>query len=199
MDIAQKEFILNLLNTGVGQAASVLSEIANTDINMVVPELDICRPEDVAGHLEIYKNDEVISVSQGFSGILSGNGVLLLSNSSGLLITRRLMENIEDPAEIEPAKEKVLSKVGNIVINNLVGSWSELFADQFKFGMPDYLESPLSNMLESRRIVSDDGSGKHYAMVANIHFDIKEFFALGSILILFESSSLEKLMGAVKV
>lgn len=197
MDLAQQEFILRLLNTGVGQAASVLSVIADTNVNMVVPELNICSPQDIDAQLEIFRHDDAVSVAQSFSGILSGNAVFILSERSGLLITRHLKEYIGDVTTIKPAKEGVLSEVGNIVINNLIGSWSELFGNHFTFGLPDYLEGSLPDILETRKIKSGIREGKNIAMLANIHFDIKEIFAPGSLLILFESNSLEKLMDAV--
>lgn len=198
MEVAQKNFLSRLLNLGVGRAGSALSELADTRVNVVVPEVEMCQISEVIEQLSIFKEGNIITVTQSFTGAIKGSAILLLSNYSGMLLTQRLMENMGDLTAIEPAKKEVLTEIGNIVINSFIGSWSESLSEQFRFGVPEYMERPLQEVLAMReRELSIDNSGIS-AIWANTHFDIREFFIMGTVLLLFGQESIDKLMSHSK-
>nr|MBN2277020.1 hypothetical protein [candidate division Zixibacteria bacterium] len=195
MDTARKDYMVEIMNIGIGRACVVLSELVGARVNLTVPEVDIFRAGEIHGQMEIFKDERIISVTENFKGNLQGEAILVLSNYSGLLLTHRLNQYLNDTAEIQSGKRETVTEVGNIVLNSLVGSWSEILNDHFKFGVPEYLECTLSELLD-RRIAGSANSGKElYAICANTHFDITEFFIMGTIIALFDKSSVENLFG----
>ncbi|MBU0982906.1 MAG: hypothetical protein KKA42_03485 [candidate division Zixibacteria bacterium] len=195
MDEHQKGFLTEVLNTGAQRAGAVLGELVQRHVNLSVPDVDICPVADLPGHLSLFQNDQVTSVTMGFSGVLSGDAVLLLSGFSGILLTQRLMGGATDLAEVQEEKQEAISEVGNIVVNNFVGAWAEVFHDRFTFGLPQFEECGLNELLDAR--ISGDGKQRTHAIWANAHFDVSEFFIVGTLLTLFDQASVERLVGAV--
>jgi len=197
MDTARKDFLMEIMNIGLGRAGSVLSELVGAKVNLTIPEVAIHKAGEIHNNLELFKDEMVISVTQNFSGILSGDAILVLSNYSGLLLTHRLNQYISENDEIESGKKETTIEVGNIVLNSLVGSWSEILSDHFKFGVPRYRECTLPELINQRLEQNAHGNSEMYAVCGNAHFDITEFFIMGTIITLFDKNSVEKLLGAV--
>jgi chemotaxis protein CheC len=196
MEPQRRDFLKEVINIGVGRAGKSLSELINTKVFLTVPDLEICSFNDLQKHLAFFGNDKILSVTQSFTGMLSGDAVLIFSNYSGLLLTQKLTESL-DITSIEAEKEAVLTEVGNIIINSLVGSWSEIFYDHFKFSLPEYFEGTIPSILENRLIAPDEDDGESVIICANAHFEVKEFFIVGTILTLFDKAFIEKLLGSV--
>ena len=193
MDLHQKDFLTEVLNIGLGRASAALSEMSGSHVNLNVPDLTICRAEELPSKLTLFGDEAVLAVRQEFSGILSGDAILVLSKFSGQILTHRLFQELLEPDNLEEQIESAVTELGNIIINHFVGSWSEIFYDRFRFGVPSYNLGALAPLLAERR---GQRQGM-YAIYAEAHLDIPEFFVMASLITLFEQSSLEKLVGAV--
>ena len=77
----------------------------------------------------------------------------------------------------------MLFRSGNIVINGVMGSITNVLAQYVSYSMPLYLEDTIENLLISH--CSDSGS---VVLVAQTRFTIEHLQIEGDIILLFESS-----------
>jgi chemotaxis protein CheC len=194
MDASQKDFLTEILNVGLGRAGNALSQMCHAHVSLAVPNLSLCDPAELPSRLDIFGQDEVLSVSQQFSGILSGDVILLLSTFSGQVITYRLFQGTREKDSLGSEIEPAVTELGNIVINHFIGSWSKMLCDRFRFGVPVYRRDTLANILpqaaEARR------GDEWCAIYAETHMDIPDFFVMASLITLFDQTALQRLMGS---
>ena len=194
MDEAQHDFLSEILNIGLGNAGAALSEMSGARVTMEVPKLTVCPAQQLPQYLKVFGDEEVLTVTQSFTGILSGSVVLILSTFSGGILTYRLFDGLIDKSRMEEQIEPAVTELGNIIINHFVGSWSKIFSDQFHFAVPEYEKERIQPILQSR--LKDSGQEMH-AIFAEAHMDIPDFFVVASLVTLFDKKSLEQLVGSV--
>lgn len=195
MDDNQKDFLKEILNIGLGRAGNVLGQMTGARIELAVPDVAVCDSSNMTGQLAVYGNDDVYTVTQSFNGILSGDVVLILTGFSGKFLTYRLCGEELNSDRLDDEIQATVTEVGNIITNHFIGSWSNMFVDQFQFGVPSFQKGPLPNLLgKYARRTSEDGA-KSRAVVAQAHMDVPDFTLAASIAIMFTPKSLEHLLG----
>ena len=127
----QVDAITELLNIGVGRAASSMSEMIDQHIELAIPHVTI-------GHLHelidsVAHDGDVSIVEQRFSGRFTGMSALMFPTESAQSMVYLLMgEEIPDDApseELEMERESVLTEVGNVLINCLMGSLGNILEE----------------------------------------------------------------------
>jgi len=83
-------------------------------------------------------------------------------------------------------------EVGNIVINSVIGTISNILQKQVKYHLPNYMESNLYHVLGLDQVPDD-----HIIIVAHTHFVAINRAINGKILLVFEASSLQSLMDLI--
>jgi chemotaxis protein CheC len=191
MDTFQKDFLTEIINIGLGRAGTVLGQISGSHVSLTVPDLVTCRAADLSTHLNMFGQGDIMTVSLGFSGIVSGDAMLVISPFSGRVLARQLFQDMMDEHLSDDDLGQAVTELGNIVINHFVGSWSEIFCDRFEFGVPEYQCRSLKDVVSEK---ADEGL---YAVCAEAHLDIPEFFVVASLITLFDQPTLQRLVGSL--
>lgn len=197
MDEAQNDFLKEVLNIGLGRASAALGEMTGSRIDMAVPTVTVCDPDKLSSHISIAGNDDVFTVTQSFSGILSGDVVLVMTGFSGRVLTNRLCADMASSSDLDCNVEEVVTEVGNIIINSFIGSWAPMFADQFEFGVPSFQLSPLSSVMNRYGASAPFARKDVKAVYAQAHMDVPDFTIAASLIVMFRQDSLERLVGSV--
>jgi chemotaxis protein CheC len=192
----QKDFLKEILNIGVGRSGAVLGELLGTSVRLEVPDVGICKSEELHENLKAFNRGEISCVTQSFSGIVSGEALLAFPKVSGTLLTRRLVGDDLNESDIDSEREITLSEVGNIIMNSLLGTLAKLFYSHFEFQLPVYSESPLNTLLSDIAEKKSCGEPLNYVVYGNAHFEVEQLKVIGTILVMFELTQLEKLIGA---
>jgi chemotaxis protein CheC len=196
LEKSQKDYLSELVNIGIGQSAAALSEMVGSKVHLKVPEVDIYPMSGLHTQLEKLNSTKLTAVRQGFSGSLSGEAYLVFAFESAKSLAEKLMEEKIPDEEAEVAVEEVITEVGNIVINSFLGLWSHIFPNHLDYEVPAYLmESPANLFAQSR--AEDDDNLPGLVVSANTTFNIKDMEVVGTILVLFEVTSVEGLIGVI--
>lgn len=124
-----------IFNIGVGRAARALSKLVYDTVKLSVPELQILRPYHLAGYIADAFEGELACVRQAFSGTTDGTAYLLLNAKSGLSLVDALAKEPSKRGDgLSGADESMLTEVGNILINALVGTLANTLGINFEFG-----------------------------------------------------------------
>lgn len=173
-----------VVNIGVGRAAASLSELLGTRIELRVPEIEI-RPR-------LESQETEIAILQNFEGNVSGTALLAFPTESGQQLAKMLggYELDEDLSVIELSG--ILSEVGNIVLNGVLGSMANMIDDDLKYSVPDFfVDRPVESLIQR---TGNESEASDSLVVADTNFSVRSKNISGSIVLAFELGSLNSLL-----
>lgn len=187
---ALQEFI----NIGVGRAASILNEMIECPILLKIPIVEVFDTAQLQQKLEKhFKQGSFSTVRLGFSGQFSGTAELLFPTESAATLISVLTGEAPDSPDLDSVKIGTLSEVGNIVINGVMGSISNLLGQHLNYTIPIYLEDTIQNLL----LPSQKGVQENVFLLAQTQFEIEQLEIAGDIILIFEVSSFGALIKAI--
>jgi len=188
----QIDALKELVNIGVGRAASVLNEIVNAYIKLQIPFIKVLTPQELQQELKQRFDDDILSAVQlRFSGSFRGIAELVFPKESAKVLVAIVTGENSGDQDLDAVKIGTLSEVGNIIINGVIGSISNVLRQQMNYGVPQYTEDKIENLL-SGDIQSDDA-----ILLAQTQFTIEELRIIGNIILIFEVKSFDALLAAI--
>ena len=184
---AQLDTLKELINIGVCRAASLLHEILDSHVRLQVPSLKIVQSPHSENEIEKFGTGRLASVKLDFSGSLSGSALLTFPPDSAAKLVKVLTEEGSESSDMDSVRIGVLSEVGNIVINGIMGSIGNLLKIPIAYSIPFYLESTLANLISPNATL----------LIAKIRFDVQQFHIQGDIFLIFEVGSFNRLKSAL--
>ncbi len=188
----EQDSLTEIVNLGVGNAASVLNSMLENHISLDVPSIhvvDINKMEQ----LDILKNlsgKELVSVKLGFNGVMDGSASLVFPKEESLKLVSMITADDDILEEdIEEMHEATLLEVGNIVINSLIGSISNLLDGQVNYEIPEFKKTKLQELLSLNNL--EKGS---LVLITHTKFSIKNILANGNIVLYFDPSAFKNLL-----
>ena len=141
---AFREFV----NIGVGKSAECLNKMFSSHISLNIPEIDLLQNSQTIRIKEINNCSNYSSVAMAFNGDLHGRAFLIFTSNSVNKLVSCLMDIDPDSLEFKNAKTGVVTEIGNIVINSLVGSISNILQINIDYLMPKYKEGKLNIIID---------------------------------------------------
>ena len=167
------DVMAEVMNLGMGHAASSLNELIGSHIALSVPE-----------QLQQVHWSSIAAVHIGFDGLLKGNMALIFPAESARTLARLLTG---DPLQDDDASRKMaIEETGNILLNGVIGAFSNLVEDEVSFSIPCYTENPalIARLME-------DGTA------TLSRFAVPEHQMEGEILVYLEVQSADRLLRAL--
>lgn len=176
LDEDVRDALTEVFNLGIGQAASVLSELVQDEVLLTVPQIGVLKRsafiEMATGRWEGRSS----IVRQTFDGPFHGDALLIFPERQSLELVRILLAGaapIEDMSELE---RDALLEVGNIVLNACIGCIADIFEAEIANSMPIYLEAEPAGVVASI-VPGDDWS----IIYLKIDFTVKAHNLCGNI------------------
>ena len=191
LDTDAVDAIRELINIGVGRAAGMLNEITKCPLILQVPSISIESIENLS--VSQYENTPSLStVSLHFQGTMSGVAALVFPpKSAALLVTLMTLEG-EDAQDLDIMRIETLKEVGNIIINAVMGSISNVLEQQLKYSLPNYQEIGIVALAQSLKKTADKR-----VVLANAHFHLEGTTIDGNILLILEIGSMDALLAGI--
>lgn len=187
------DVLQELINIGIGKAAGMLNEMLDTHVVLQVPVIRIFSQEDCEQELGTLAGNTVAAVRMGFKGSFSGNAFLLFppESANNLVSVLTGEDCIED--DMDSIRIGTLTEIGNIVINSVMGSISNIIGKHLTYSVPSYIEDSLLAMLVQQSENRSDAT----IIVAETHFVIETHSINGDILLFFEVGSFDDLVDCI--
>ena len=139
--------------------------------------------------MEAMGSDSLSAVHLAFKGTFSGTAQLIFpAATASKLVTAVTDEEIMSES-LDEIRSGTLCEIGNIVLNGLMGSISNLLKMQLKYSVPTYLEGKIENLTSAIGNMASDTK----ILLARTHFTIKELKIEGDIIVFFETGALDSL------
>lgn len=188
----QMDAMQELVNIGVGRAASMLNEMVDSRIILEIPYIKVLNVVDLLEELEKQFNDGCFAVvRQGFTGSFCGTAELVFPTESASTLVALLTGEEPDSPDLDAVKIGTLSEIGNIVINGVMGSMSNVLKQRMNYALPVYTEDTIKSLFLS------DNFSHATILLAQARFKIEKLEIIGDIILIFEVSSFDALLAAI--
>lgn len=188
----QTDALTEIVNIGIGRAAASLSELIGARIELAVPEVALVSFADLPPAIT---RELDTSIVQDFEGQTSGRAVLAFPEASALKLGQILADLDEAPTELDFDLQDVLNEVGNIVLNGVLGSLSNVANCSLRYSVPTL--STATSFAELAKSHLGEVTPEQPVLVADARFDVAERNISGSLLLLFQAGGIEQLTRSI--
>jgi len=188
----EKDALKELINIGVGKAAGVLSDMLRCHISLQVPFIKVLTRNELRNEIEELSRDTVSAVRLGFKGSFTGTAALVFPPDSASKLVSVLVSEEPEDMDFDSLRVGTLSEVGNIVINGVMGSISNILKQHINYSLPAYIEDNIENLLMADNLLTDIT-----VLLAHTRFRIEKFYIEGDIILIFEAGSFGALISAI--
>ena len=189
----QRDAITEIFNIGVGRAAQTLSAVLNSHIQLQVPTVEVFTEPDYSELKKRFNLDQVSAVTMDYDSHFSGSVLLVISPESAAILVSTLVDEEPGPVNLDPAREGALCELGNMIINNLMGSIANFLEETVHYSLPEYKEGPFESILQEKS--NKEGTS---VCVANTTMSIEELEVHGNLIVIFKVGHLTKLLDSIK-
>lgn len=188
----QQDAMAELLNIGMGRAASVLSEMVGEEVLLSVPFVDLMSRREATGLLMEKACDRIVAVLQKFSGLCWGDTMLVFPEQQSLELVRSLFKDTDTtPLEVMTEMEQeALMEIGNIILNACIGSISNMLHIEVSSTLPSLLCGSCAEILGTKdRTPTDD----EVVMLLRMDFALYERSMQGGVVFVVNGSAIPEL------
>lgn len=191
----QKDALTELINIGYGRAAGALSELTGYRINLEVPKIAMHPIDQVGPHLSRLVAGEVASVNQVFSGPLAGNALLLLDERAAIMLSELLTDEMSPSGAFDSGAREIITEVGNILLNALLGVFGNLLHVQVSFAVPRLSVDSIDSVLQSIIVAEEE---LQYALLIHTRFHLRASNVTGYLIIILGITSLDRMLAELE-
>lgn len=188
LPIETKDILQELINTGIGRAASAFSELLNQEIDLKVPSLFVLTLSELKQYFQSVPEQEYINVTQSFSGGLQGKGVVSFPMSGGKTLINTLLANpTSQPVDFDLSEREVMAEVGNLIINSVGCSISDMAGVEIHCQLPTVA-------FDNQMIPLEDEATNNIYCVGEGAFTVQGIDVEGTIIFIYSYENIEMLI-----
>ena len=193
LTVDQLDALKELINIGVGQAAGLLNEMIEVRIQLQIPSIQLLSAIELQRELaERLGLEQLSAVQLNFTGSFAGTAELVFPTESAAMLVAVLTGEDPQSPELDALKISTLTEVGNILINSVMGSISNVLDRPLRYAVPTYTEEDVKHLVPLKQ--SEEVST---VLLAQARFDIQELQVQGDIILFFEVGSFDTLLAAI--
>lgn len=181
-----------IVNIGIGRAAGVLNRMITSRVTLRVPHIEIIPYSRIGEKAEMLGNETLSSVKINLTGEITGSASLLFSPDSASKLVAMLTGEPMGSPDLDSLKTETLNELGNILLNNVLGSIANMCNLRMKFSIPYYNEGLMREMFSA----TDDGDSR--IVIVHTTFSVQEQMVEGTILLLFTLATIGNLMAGLE-
>lgn len=185
----QKDAITELVNMGIGRAASGLSQMIASEVFLSVPDIEFIQYADIDTRFSQLSDDRSSVVVQYFHGDFSGNALLVFPESSGKALLRKMLKDKVTENDINHLEEEGLTEIGNILLNACFGQLAELLSTQLDSDVPYFKSDNFINILKHCLIKSEEALSQ--IMLLQVDFSLSTSDKKGFVVFVMDVSSMK--------
>lgn len=186
--------IQELFNIGIGKAAAIINDILDVHVNIKVVSARVLSFDTYKNELlEHNTSGRFSAVRMKYENSFNGIAALVFPTDSANRVFSLITKKIHSAHIQTVVKPETLSEIGNILLNGIMGSISNILGTRLSFSVPEYIENKIEHILE----IEEFAEGLEI-LVGEICFEIKQYEIVATIIIVMKSSSFGKLIVGLK-
>lgn len=196
MNMAEEHIdaLRELVNIGVGRAAGMLNQMLSTHVSLQVPQMVVFPFAELQDETaQIFNGDDLSAVQITFKGPFSGAASLVFPPDSAVKLVDMITDEETSAPDLDAIRVGALTEVGNIVLNGVLGSISNVLNQHVTYSIPAYAEGNLVGLLDPWEFAPDDT-----VLLTQAYFIIQLYQIEGNILVMFTVDSFDALLAAIE-
>ena len=189
----ERDALTELVNMGVGRAATNLSRMVADQVLLSVPSIEIVSSSGAMKFLGNQARSSLVAVEQDFSGSFSGRALLIFPESNSLELARAVLSSDLSLEEIVDLEQDALAEIGNIILNGCLVVVANTLKDSLTISLPNVLRGDCQSIL-----ALGNEAGDELVMLLHIDFVIRSRSIRGYIALLMGLPSLEALRALIR-
>ncbi|THB72847.1 MAG: chemotaxis protein CheC [Desulfobacteraceae bacterium] len=189
----QIDALKELINIGVGKGASILNAMLNSHIVLKVPALKILDIDQLKQEIGSFGDGKLSMVMLKFDGQFSGSAELMFPSETAMALVNTLVGEQPENMDFDTIRSGTLCEIGNVVLNGVMGSISNILSSHFKYSVPEYIEDTAEHIFSEK--ITDKAIK---VLLAKTRFMIKELNIDGDIVLFFEVGAFDKLIEIIE-
>lgn len=186
-----KDALREVMNIGAGNAATALSQLTNTRVDISTPRVEAIAVEKVPEY--VGTPDEIMSVVLlQVLGDAPGVMMLMFPRDSALKIAHLLMR--QSHTHLSDIDRTALREVGNVLAGSCLHSLSNFLEMNFIQSVPNAATDMVGALLSST--LADIGQRSDNVLIAEVHFKIESLQVEGNVYFMFDPQSTLKILSA---
>jgi chemotaxis protein CheC len=192
MTLDQIDALKEVINIGVGRAAGELNELLQTHISLQIPSVTLLSLPELPKEIHNLGPERLTMVQLQFAGSFDGSAALVFPPDSASKLVAVLVDEEPGTPDFDAVRASTLSEVGNIVINGVMGSISNVLKQHLDFSPPIYMEDTIKGLLPPGHPLSTST-----VLLAQTCFTVTSLHIEGNIFLLCETSLLDSLLAVI--
>ncbi|GAA3722779.1 chemotaxis protein CheC [Oceanisphaera sediminis] len=193
----EHDVIVELMNIGVGRAASALSQLVQDEVLLSVPRLQFLESADAKEIFCRSMPDLLAGVMQDFQGFMSGRAALLFPEERSLELVRAILGADMSADEITELEQETLAELGNILLNNCLATLANLLNRQIQTDLPQAFNVDTPHLLN--RLSSHGQGDSCMIMLVQIDFSLRANDLQGYLAFLIDLHSADAFIEALRL
>jgi chemotaxis protein CheC len=153
----QRDAMMELLNIGMGRAASALSEMVGAEIYLCIPFVDLLSRQEAIKLLAGKGSERIIAVQQQFSGLLGGDIMLVFPEEKSLELVHVLVKDSVPLEVMTEMEQEVFMEIGNMILNSCLGSIATILKSEISSSLPILINGSEKDVFGENFDSPDDG------------------------------------------
>ena len=188
----QRDGLIEIINIGVGRAAGYMNEMIASNVELSVPEVKLLSSDEVGANSPIEEVEEISCVYLGFSGQLVGRGGFALTSADSIKLAAALTHEAPSSPELLACLTETLSETGNILINGVLASISDILKLRAEFTVPGFVRGKAEDVMKVFNVSDND-----VIIFIRARFSISDYDISGNILLIFQVESFDALVSGI--
>ena len=202
MNVSAEEIdaLRELINIGVGRAAGALNDMVGAHVELRVPSVRLVSPADIKEIIKSTAGQKLAAVRMGFSGEIQGTAGLVFPTDSASKLVALLTGEEAGTPDLDSLRAGALIEVGNILLNAVMGSITNVLERHISYELPTYGEETPEDLAEAVRSQADAAVllAQTHFLVGQSHFSLEQEKIEGEVTLLFGTDSFEALLERIR-
>ena len=187
----QLDSLTELVNLGVSNAATSLSELVREEVILSVPKASVVTRDQAIANLREHDAKRLVGVHQDFDGDIRGRALLIFPEVRSMELIRALVGadlSLDDIMELE---QEALAETGNILLNSCLSTMANSLQRNLKISLPEVIHGDGTDFFR--------GSADETVLFIYINFAVKQRDIQGFLAMILDLPSLvmlQKLLDA---
>lgn len=191
----QRDALTEMMNLGVGRAASAFSKLVGDEVLLSVPEVSLTTVDDAVTLFANGDSAAFAGVMESFDGFIDGTAALLFPGERSLELVRVVIGEDMPAEEISELEEETLAEIGNIILNNCLATVANALRKRIHTSLPETYRATGEAMFPFLQTTSDDASAM--LLLVQIDFSLRERDIRGFLAFLIDLKSSEAFRAAI--
>jgi chemotaxis protein CheC len=188
----QLDILTELINIGVGRGASVLNTMIRSHIKLDVPFLKVLEFSEFKMEMKALDSDKFAVVELAFEGAFSGISELIFPTESAAKLVKIIASEDSKGFDLDSIRAGTLAEIGNIVLNGVMGSISNMLQSHFRYSVPNFKEGTVDELFKSF-----DSGFESTILMARTRFTVEELKIEGDLVLFFEMNAFSTFLAAI--